>query len=408
MSDKPLAGIRVCDFGQHGAGSACGKVLADWGADVIKIEAARGCGSRNAGKSLNLDVSAGENIHHDMINGGKRNISINVKTEEGMEILHRIIAKSDIFFSNYRKQSLKKLGLDYETLSQKYPRLICGYLNAYGPDGEMAESPGFDSAAYWAASGITLDCGSAENGPIYTPFGGGDMVTGFTLASGLAACLYKQATTGKGQSVYTSLYGSGIWQASCMIQAAAAGTMTYPRSIKNIGSPISNTFMSKDGRRFVTGTMDISRQGPKMASMIGRPDLAEILADKEKTNEHAEEIHKLFKDFYLQHTYEEIDALLNDVDMVHNPLLHAKEVYQNKQARDNHYVSEYRTRNGKTMPMVHTPVQFGDRSFDMAPFAPLIGENTVEILKEFSYSDEEINAFLNQNIVIQTDYHEGR
>lgn len=401
---KPLNGVRVLDFGQHGAGSACGRTLADWGADVIKVEAFRGCGSRFAGRGLGLDISNGENIHHDMINGGKRNIAIDVKTEKGKRILEKLLSQADIFFSNYRTRSLEKLGLDYASLSKRYPRLICGYLNAYGHDGPKVNDPGFDIAAYWAQSGMLLDCGTKEHGPTRSPFGGGDMMTGFALAAGMAACLYQQQVTGKGQAVYTSLFGTGIWQASNMIQAAAAEAVEYPRSEKEIGSPLANFFRSKDNEWFITATMDVKRQGPLMAKMIGRDDLAEVFSSYELMDANAEKYYYMFRDFYEAHDWAEIDQMLTNIDIVHNKLMHAKEIYHDEQALANHYIYSYTTRNGKTMPMVSTPVQFGDRELTIASHAPLIGEQTRDILQELDYSNDDIESLLNEHVVMETKY----
>lgn len=402
MNNKPLAGIKVCDFGQHGAGSACGKTLADWGADVIKVEPARGCGSRYAGKSLGLTIDPSENIHHEMINSGKRNISINVKTKEGAELLDKLLGECDIFFSNYRLEALKRLGLDYETLSLKFPRLICGYLTAYGPEGPKVNDPGFDVAAYWAYSGMLLDCGSEEEGPFSSPFGGGDMMTGFSLASGLAACLYKQSVTGKGEAVYTSLFGTGCWQASNMIQAASIGASQYPYSKKEILSPLTAYYRTKDNEWFIIALMDLDKQAPLLAQMIGHEELCEELKRRDLSEEQKTEYYGFFKEFYLSHTWEELDDLLTKLDIVHSRLQKVKEICKDTQAIQNHYVTEFTTRNGKRMPMVSTPVQFGDRIPLPHRSAPYIGEHTREIMTQLGYSEEKIAEYLEKNIVAET------
>ena len=403
MNEKPLYGVKVLDFGQHGAGSACGKTLSDWGADVIKVEPFRGCGSRAAGLGLNLSIDPSDNIHHEMINSGKRGIAVNVKTPEGAQILDRLLSEADIFFSNYRLGALKKLGLDYETLSVKYPRLICGYLTAYGPVGPKVNDPGFDSVAYWAYSGLTLDCGTKENGPFMTtPFGGGDMMTGMTLAAGLAACLYKQVTTGKGEVVYTSLFGTGCWQASCMIQASVTGSVQYPRSINSLRSPISNFFRTKDGEWFLTAVMDFVHQGPLIAHMVGHDELGDIFSDPAKMDEDSEIYLEMMRQFFIQYTWPEIDQMLTKIDLVHGLLQRTSEMWHNEQALENHYIYDATTRSGKKMPIISTPVQFGDRI--PLPFrnAPLIGEHTREVLAEYGYTPAEIENLFEKNVIMET------
>lgn len=124
MTDQPLKGVVVVDFGIHGAGSACGKVLADWGADVIKVESLSGDVCRFSGAQLNLPTTEDDNIHWEMLNGNKRSITIDMKTPEGREIMERLLAKANIFFANMRMRAIEKFGLDYESMSQRHPHII--------------------------------------------------------------------------------------------------------------------------------------------------------------------------------------------------------------------------------------------------------------------------------------------
>lgn len=397
MPDKPLKGVVVCDYGQHGAGSACGKVLADWGADVIKVEPFWGCPSRMSGAMVGLSTEPDENAHFELINSGKRSISINFKTKEGLEIMDRLIARSNIFFSNYRLNSLRKYGLDYETLSQKYPRLIWGHLSGYGPNGPKSGDPGYDNVSYWASSGLIMDPVDPNAQPGRSAFGGGDMMTGFVLAASLAACLYQQAVTGKGQSVYTSLFGTGIWQDSCVIQAAGASTFG-----KGERDPYGYFRQCKDGAWFTMGLMDFPKYGPLMARLIGREDLTEILSSRSLTSQHREELSQLYDEFFARYTWDEVDRMLTDIDMVHNKVQRPDELPRDPQALANGYVWEHTLRNGKKTTMVSTPVKFGQSEPIENGFAPLLGEHTTQVLQELGYTQEQIDGLFAAGTVKQT------
>ncbi len=164
-------GILVIDFGIHGAGSACGKTLADWGANVIKVEAPSGDASRTSGSQLNLPCTEDDNIHFELINGNKRSIVINMKTEDGRAIMERMLAKANIFFSNMRLGALERMGLDYESMSQRHPHIIWGHLSGYGINGPRAKEPGFDVVSYWASSGLLMDLTEDGYAPNTSPFG---------------------------------------------------------------------------------------------------------------------------------------------------------------------------------------------------------------------------------------------
>lgn len=391
MEHKPLHGIVVCDFGLHGAGSTCGKVLADWGADVIKVEPLWGCPSRGAGAMLGLSVEEDNNPHTELVNSGKRSISVDMKSPAGREILDRLVAKSHIFFSNYRLKTLEKFGLDYETLSAKYPRLIWGHLNGYGPEGPLKEAPGFDSASYWSYGGLFLAPEDQYASLGRAPFGGGDVMAGMSLASGLAACLYQQAVTGRGQCVYTSLYANGCWQNSCTIQADAAHPGQPPEQRSNA---LSCFYRCGDGTWFTVTTMDYAKQGPLYAEMIGRPELADTLANLDAIMPRNAELTGLIQDFFLQHTWPEADALLNARDLVHCKVQRPYEVASDPQALENGYVYPVTLRSGETTMVVSTPVQFGRRREVNHKMAPRVGEHTRQVLDELGYSPEEVEQML--------------
>lgn len=402
--DKPLKGVKVVDYGQHGAGSACGKVLADWGAEVIKIEPFNGCGSRFAGGQLGLSVDNKDNIHHEIVNGNKRSIALNLKTEEGREIMEKLLSEANIFFSNYRMPALEKFGLDYEAMSQRHPHIIWGHLSGYGNDGPQAKDPGFDVVCYWAKSGLLMDLTERGSAPNTAPFGIGDLNTGAFLASAMASCLYQQLKTGKGQKVQNSLYGHAIWTVASQVQSTTKGDK-YPKSRKTDAvSPIINSFKCGDGEWLFIAVMDYPKQFPMLAKMIGHDELIadeRFLTIKEAKKNSAALI-EYFDAWFGSKTWDEADAALKENDIAHTKIYHFADVSKDPQARANNYVYDFTTRSGETEVMVSTPIKFGNDTTMKHRNAPLIGENTTEILKEYGYTDEQIAELYEKKVVIET------
>ena len=152
----PLKGIRVIDFTVAGAGPAAGKMLADWGADVIKVEPLTGEAGRVTGLTLGLRADEEQNPHEDLKDGNKRSIPLNLKDPRGMEVMDKLLATANIFISNYRLKALTKLGLDYEAMSARHPHIIWGILTGFGTEGPVANNPGYDTVAFWARSGAMI------------------------------------------------------------------------------------------------------------------------------------------------------------------------------------------------------------------------------------------------------------
>lgn len=399
MMDQPLKGVIVIDFGIHGAGSACGKTLADWGADVIKVESPAGDASRNSGAQLGLPVTEEDNIHFEMINANKRSIVINMKTDEGKAVMERLLARANIFFSNMRMGALTKMGLDYETMSQRHPHIIWGHLSGYGVNGPRALEPGFDVVSYWASSGLLMDLTEDGYAPNTSPFGIGDFAVGAMLAGALASCLYQQAKTGRGEKVMNSLFGHAVWTAGCLMQSTSRGDH-FPKSRKEAINPFSNSYHCSDEWFFIA-VMDHDGKFPKLCEMIGRPELASDpkFATLKAAKENERELVEIFDDYFAQHTWAEVDRMLSQYDIAHNRIAHFADLANDEQARANNYVYEFQGRGGRRDLVAATPVKFGSNDAPPHRNAPLLGENTVEVLREYGFGEGDIRDLLEKKVV---------
>ena len=396
---KPLEGIIVIEFTFFVAGPSAGKMLADWGAQVIKIEPLTGEPGRSMGKVLGLRTDAISNPAWEMLNGGKQVISINMKTQRGQEIMDKLLARANIFISNCRLQALQRLGLSYEDISRRHPHIIWGHLSGYGTKGTDAEKPGFDAAAFWSRSGALRDIADKDGNPLTNPFGLGDIATGCALAGGVAACLHKQARTGKGDKVTTSLFGTGIWHSACLIQATWYGD-PWPKSRKKPFSPLCNSFCCKDGKWVYVSIMDYQRYFKALCKVLNREDL---ITDKRFSSEDALRIHcaeftQIMDDIFATRSYDEWDALLIKADIVHDKIVHFKDVSNDPQAIANHYITFTKNKDEDIEIIPSTPVQFNEHITEHRA-APSLGEDTDAILKEIGYTQEAIHQFRQDKII---------
>ncbi len=402
MTNTPLKGIRVVDFTVAGAGPAAGKMLADWGADVIKIEPLEGENGRFTGKTLGMRADEEQNPHEELKDGNKRGIPLNLKDPRGMEIMDKLLATANIFISNYRLKALTKLGLDYEAMSARHPHIIWGILTGFGTEGPVANNPGFDTVAFWARSGAMIDL--CENGevPLTPPFALGDFGTAGTLAGACAACLLNQAKTGKGEKVMVSLYGQAVWDNAAIIQAEYHGNH-WPKSRLDPDSPLRNTFKCKDGTWMMVSVLNYERYYNAFMKVVGREDLMDDprFCTEVAMRGNKAELMAILDPVFLTKDYAEWDQLLNEGDIAHDRINHIRDAMTDEQALANAFVYTYKNRDGSDDMIVSTPVKFGRAEPIEHRNAPLLGEHSIEIMKELGYTDETIASW-NADGVVRT------
>ena len=400
--NQPLKGVRVVDFTAYGAGPGAGKILADWGADVIKVEPAAGDPSRTGSRILGMRADEGQNPHWELLNGNKRSLPINLKSAEGVEILDKLLTTANIFISNYRFKALDKMGLSYEAMAAKHPHIIWGNLSGFGLEGEAADNAGFDTVAYWARSGSMIDfCENGET-PLTPPFGLGDLATACSLAGAVAACLYQQEKTGKGEKVITSLYAQSIWNESALVQSVFHGDQ-FPKSRLKADSPLRNTYKCKDGRWVMVSVIVYDRYFPIFMKMVGREDLIEDARfnTQAAVKENSEALVRILDEIFLTKTWPEWDALLIENDIAHDKINQIKDVLTDEQAFDNGMLYMYKGRDGVEDMMAGTPVKFGASVPAPHVNAPFLGEHTVELLTELGYSAAQIDELIAKNATLK-------
>lgn len=241
MDSTLLAGIRVLDWTTMAAGPGASAVLADFGAMVTKVEPVQGDPWRRIGMKEFGSDSRGHQFgpHFDHDNRGKRSVVLDLQNAAGLEAFDLLLCRSDVLVTNVRMAGTQRLGLDFESVKARYPRLIYAHLTAWGRSGPMRDAPGYDAGAFWAASGMLdhLRASDDQQAMPRLPGGSGDHATSMSLVAGIALSLFQRERTGKGGLVDVSLLRSGLWCNAMLLGAAAAAS-----------SPADVAFMRDPGR----------------------------------------------------------------------------------------------------------------------------------------------------------------
>lgn len=406
MQADLLKGIKIIDFTTYAAAPCSVRMLADWGADVIKVEGFSGDPMRGFGVNLgDTPYSDEENPVWEYENGNKRDISVDLKTEKGMEIMHKLLSEADAFVSNVRASSLKKLGLDYETLHEKYPKLVVGVISGYGLYGKDAPRPGYDVVAFWAKGGALVDMSPDGKSPVTAPYATGDHTTGLALASGILGGIIKAKNTGIGEKIVVSLYGTSIWANSLMIIGTQFG-VEYPQSRYAPGNPLINSYLCKDGKWITLTVLAYERYWDAFCDIFGLDDiknnpdyrsLKKVVADKDRLEHCCRRIEEQF----ILNDREYWAEKLTEADIAFERTLQWKDIASDEQAIANNYVKEFKMKSGRTFMLPTTPVQFADNQSPDSRPAPLLGENTMEIVRELGYSEEEAEKMLAEGVIKQ-------
>lgn len=247
--NKPLEGLFVVELTTYWAAPSAGEFLRCLGARVVKIETGKaGDSVRYWGRTCGMPIEANENPSFDLFNGGKEFMHMDLNDPEHERVLHNMLAKADVFLTSMRLGGLKKHNLDYDTLKEKYPRLVMAHATGYGcKDGPLSAAPGLDAVAFFAMNGLISDLRlNPDDSPICPPTGMGDLTTGMPLFGAIMTALFARERTGKGDYVSASLYGTGNWVTSA-INSGTQYFNPWPRS-RFTQSPMGQAFETKDGK----------------------------------------------------------------------------------------------------------------------------------------------------------------
>lgn len=379
----PVEGIRVVELGVWVAGPAAGGILADWGADVIKIEPPSGDPARMFGRTLGCDL--GVNPPFEMDNRSKRSVVLDLTTDDGRSTALELIGDADVFLTNVRLGALRRAGLDFESVAAHNPRVVYGLITGFGETGPDADRAAYDVAAYWSRAGIAHLLSRPGDTPPFQRGGMGDHSAGMTLAAAVCAALLAREGTGKGQLVTTSLYRQGAYTVSFDINTyLLTGQPIAVGQRETMGNPCMNNYAASDGRRFWIVGLEASRHWPALCRVVGRPDwLADPrFGDARARAAHAPElIAELDEIFATKPLDEWAKVFAAEPEFFWAPVNTIEDVVADEQfhaAGGIVYVPD----GESSVPMVATPADFHGTPTAPRSTAPHLGEHTDEVLAE--------------------------
>ncbi len=405
MSDKLLEGVKVIAFEQVVGVPASTAVLADWGADVIKIEPTWGDWQRslvsfNRGPLL-LHLEKGDiELHFEFLNRSKRSVALNLRSEKGREVLLKLLESADIFATNYSMDVLQKFGLDYASLKEKYPGLIHFALTGYGSKGPKANDRGYDYVAAWSYGGLMdLVSSGPENPPPISRPGMMDIAASAHITSGLLAALYYKQKTGKGQGLELSLYHTAAWTLGLDIQTALYGHPQPKWDRKKAPNPMYTSYKCKD--RWCMMCHPTQEYWAPFCRAIGK---LEWINDPryntmEKREQHAEEQVSLLDEIMASKTWAEWEKEFRANDLIVSGNQTIAEIINDEQATVNNFFTDIEHPIVGKARLLNSPVQFSGTPSRITSVAPQLGAHTEEVLLEAGYTWEDLDELKQQKVI---------
>lgn len=394
MDSGAFEGVRVVELAQWVFVPVAGALLADWGADVVRIERLEGDPYRGlASQGIGVD-SGGVNLSVALANRGKRSIAVDLQQPQGLGVLHELLGSADVFLTNLRPAALGRLGLDAETLRARYPALVYARGHGFGVRGPDADRPGYDASAFWARGGMAHVLTPPDRDyPIGQRGAMGDRNGAMALAFGIAAALLKRARTGVGSVVDVSLLATAMWTLSSDLLAvlqgqtvgAAAGRGPSP-------NPLVGSYRTQDGRHIQLVFLEADRYWADFCLLLGRDDLVDDprFVDLATRRVNSAALVAILDAEFARRTLAEWKDLLARIDAPWAPVQAVHELVDDPQVVANGYVGEVALEGGPTYRLPAVPVQFDERPPPLRR-APEHGEHTEAILLELGYGWERID-----------------
>ncbi|MFV9633422.1 CaiB/BaiF CoA transferase family protein [Mycobacterium neumannii] len=383
----PLEGVRVVELGVWVAGPAAAGILADWGADVVKIEPPTGDPARLFGKMLGVDGDVSPPFEMD--NRGKRSIVLDMTTADGRAKARELIEGADVFVTNVRPGALARMGLDFAALATHNPQLVYGLITGYGDSGPDADRAAYDVAAFWARAGLAHLLTRPGQTPPFQRGGMGDHAAGMTLAAAICAAMVARGRTGKGQLVSTSLYRQGAYTVSFDLNTfLLTGNSIAIGQRETMGNPCMNNYAAGDGRRFWIVGLEAGRHWPPLCRAVGRPEwLTDPRFDTPRARAvNAVELVAELDEIFASKTLAEwAEVFATEPDFFWSPINSLEDIVADEQFHAAGGIVYVPDGEGAA-PMVASPADFSGTPWEPRWAAPRLGQHTDEITAELKTS----------------------
>ena len=394
----PLAGMRVLELAQIMAGPTCGMMLADMGADVIKVEKIPGGDDSRLYREPRVN---GVSAPFMILNRNKRGIAINLKQEQGRQVLLRMVEQADVLIENYRLGTMEKLGLGYDSLKQINPGLIYCSISGYGRSGPWADKGGFDLIAQ-GMSGLMSFTGEPGRPPVKTGNSVADINAGILAVVGITAAYAHKQRTGQGQMVDTSLLEAGLqqtyWQSAVYF---ADGSSVGPTGSAHLLTAPYQAFQCKDGWLNIGGANQANWE--RIAEVLGHPEWKDDprYATNSARMENLASLVQAMNAVLVTRSKAEWMAEFDALGVPVGPVLSMGEALEHEQAQARGMVVQLQHPQAGPTRALGCPVHFSATPTSVTRHAPMLGEHTRELLGEYGYCAEEIDALLASGAVAE-------
>jgi len=398
-----LQGVRVLEVAQWTFAPAAAGVLADFGADVIKVEdPVTGDPQRGLATAGISPVVDGVNLVHEQTNRGKRSIGLDLRTEQGHAVLARLVERCDVFLTNFLAPARVKLGIEVDDIRRINPRIVYARATGQGAQGPDADLGGYDFTAYWMRSGIAASLAPPGGETlVMQPPAFGDKAAAMNLAFGIAAALFQRERTGQAAVVDVSLLGTALWQNSSAVTYTVGLRREFPIQTRPVTNPLAHPYRTADGRWLVLMMLESDRYWSDLCRHIGREDLmsdsrfVDAGARREHSDACVQELGRVFAGADLATWRERLRTVAGPWAPAQTML----EASQDLQTRANGCLAELDDGAGGTRAtVVASPVRFDEASTVLGR-APEHGEHTESVLLDLGYSWDDITALKDARII---------
>ena len=392
-----LEGFRVIDAASFLAGPGAATVMADFGADVIKVEPPEGDGYRKLVGKYPVPY------HWQLTSRNKRSIGLDLKRTEGQAILHRLVADADVILTNFLQPQLERFRMTYPELKAINPRLIFAQLSGYGLSGPETERKGFDITAWWARSGLMDFIREQGQTPLHAAPGMGDHATAMSMYGAIMTGLLRRERTGEGCHVTTSLAGNGLWANGMALQGVIAGLdLGAFRQQKGWRNPLTASYPTKDGRFVVLAVINVVREWPQLAAALGHPEWVDDarFADRDALMHNREALMEMIAAETAQLTQQELMARLDRHQVTSGVVAPMGDVVHDEQCKANGMVLPTGDAGEDYRYTINSPIAVTEEAKRPPSRAPEVGAQTREVMLEIGYTAEEIETLLRDAVLV--------
>jgi crotonobetainyl-CoA:carnitine CoA-transferase CaiB-like acyl-CoA transferase len=386
-----MEGVRILEVAEHTFVPAASALLADWGAEVIKVEHVERGDAMRGLMSSGVGIMGTEvHVLLEHSNRGKQSIGLDLTTDEGLEVLHKLAATCDVFLTNKLPSVRTKLHIDVEDIQSRSPQIIYVRGTGQGEQGPDADRGSYDVLSYWHRPGVAsaLMYPDDEHVPPPPAPAFGDSIGAMTIAGGIMGALFHRERTGEATTVDVSLLGTGIWSMGAALALGLQLGVPWQPPPKgfNMGNPLVSTYRAKDGRWVSLSCLQAGRYWAELVGIVGRPELAddERFADAAAIRENAMEGVAILREVFAQRTVDEwkeaLDAFSGQWTIVQTTM----DLVEDPQVEANRYIVDSETSSGTPFKLAAAPVTFGDE-LPTTHRAPEFNEHGDAILESLGY-----------------------